>query len=1424
TVLVKDVFPGGHASPQYLTVANGLLFFTAVESTYGQELWCSDGTEAGTVLVKDIRSSGNSFPMFLTEANGLLFCSADDGVNGRELWQSDGTPEGTKIALDIAPGISGSFPKNMISAEEAVFFSADDGIHGRELWRSDGGEDGAILLCDIRAAGSSNPQHFVLGNGFLYFQASDPAHGRELWTSTGTPLGTELVADLNPNASDGAPATFCVVGDFLFFSADDGEHGSELWVYEIPERDMNPPVMSLLGDDPIIMEQYTVYTDPGAIAFDDFDGEVTANITTNVLVNSAIAGDHTVTYDVSDAAGNDAIQLVRTVRVLPSTPPVITLNGASQIDIQLDGTYTELGATALDNVDGDVTALISVVGVVEVAIPGTYTLTYTVSDAAGNAATPAARTVRVIDHIPPELTLVGPSPTLIEQFTFYVDAGATASDNWDGDITSSIVTVNPVNPGAVGAYTVTYNVSDAAGNAAQQLSRAVHVLPSQAPTITLNGSAVVQVVQGGTYVESGATAVDNVDGNLSDSVLITGTVDTTVVGEYILAYDVADAAGNAAPTALRTIRVVDTAVPVITLLGNPVVLTEAGAPYADAGATAFDNHDGDISASVVANSSVNTAAPGAYTVFYDVMDSSGNPATRVTRIVNVLEAAAPVITLIGAAEMSLEVDSAFEDPGATAVDNVDGNITDRITVYSTVNPFVVGNYFIAYNVADIAGNSAVQVVRTVEVGDATPPVITLIGGDLISLELNEVFTDPGATAFDNADGNISGSIVITGTVDTTVAGSYTLAYDVTDAAGNPAIQATRQVVVAVPSPLTWHVDATQTGTGDGSSSAPFSTIGEALTAADPARGNIIQIRPGLYPEALSLLPYSTLESTGGAYHTWITAPQGLATPLLTLASGCTVRGLTLADAASTPALSVPGAVNVEIANCVLRTSHTGLLATSGADILFHNNTVAGNATYGMRIDEGATVTDLRGIIFASNGTGLSVAGTVLDGGYNCYFDNGTDLEGMAALTADFVGDPRFVDAAAQNYHLGMNSLCRNAGDPNEDANNIDGTRNDIGADGGPGGANDTLVPQAVATATPSTGEAPLAVTLDGSASNDEWGIAHYSWDLDNTDGIQEDATGPTASHSYEALGARVATLTVTDHSGLTRQTTVTINVGNGLPIGTVSRWPLAGPAPLTVQFNGQGTDPDGGPIMYLWDFDGDGTPDSPEQNPSFTYPVGTAPGSYTVSLRLVDDEGASTVLSIPVTVTEGLPDSADEVDAVTGGTVEVSNPGSPLMGAQAILPAGALATSSVVTMGSPTMPYSEPGHVALAAIEIGPSGTALSGPATLVVPHNGFDDPASVAIRFYDGAAKSWQPAEVTNIQSTADWTSFDITRFGAYAVVASTSAIDVNSDGYVNALDIQILINTVLGMPLGYDCDVNDDGYVNALDMQIVINAALGI
>lgn len=171
--------------------------------------------------------------------------------------------------------------------------------------------------------------------------------------------------------------------------------------YTIPTPDTTIPVISLTGANPLELYEGQTYTDPGATASDNIDGDITSDIVVGGdTVDNNTAGTYIVTYDVQDAAGNDATQVTRTVNVLEdNVVPVITLIGNSTINVALNDTYTEQGATAIDNVDGDISGNIIIGGdTVNTAIEDTYIVTYNVSDSAGNAATEVTRTVNVVDQ------------------------------------------------------------------------------------------------------------------------------------------------------------------------------------------------------------------------------------------------------------------------------------------------------------------------------------------------------------------------------------------------------------------------------------------------------------------------------------------------------------------------------------------------------------------------------------------------------------------------------------------------------------------------------------------------------------------------------------------------------------------------------------------------------------------------------------------------------------------------------------------------------------------------------------------------------------------------------------------------------------------------------------------------------------------
>ena len=572
--------------------------------------------------------------------------------------------------------------------------------------------------------------------------------------------------------------------------------------------DVTKPVITLNGASSINLTKGTAYPELGATANDDRDGTIA--ITTSGTVDVNTVGTYTITYKAVDSAGNEA-SLTRTVNVtevpLPAdtTKPVITLNGTSSISLTKGTAYTELGATATDDRDGTVAVITS--GTVDVNTVNSYTITYTAKDSAGNEAT-VTRSVIVTevvlpaDTTKPVITLNGTSSISLTKGTAYTELGATATDDRDGTVAVTIsgtVDVNTVN-----SYTITYTAKDSAGNEAN-LTRSVIVtevvLPADTtkPVITLNGASSISLTKGTAYTELGATATDDRDTTVS--VTTSGSVDITKVGSYTITYKAVDSAGNEA-SVTRTVNVVlppDTTKPVITLNGaNPLELTQ-GTAYTELGATATDDRDATVK--VTTTGSVDVTKVGTNTITYKAKDSAGNEAS-VTRTVNVVlapDTTKPVMTLNGANPLELTEGTAYTELGATATDDRDATVT--VTTSGSVDVTKVGTYTITYKAVDSAGNEA-SVTRTVNVvlaPDTTKPVITLNGANPLELTQGTAYTELGATATDDRDGNVT--VTISGNVDVNTVGSYTITYKAVDSAGNEAT-VTRTVNVVESTPTT----------------------------------------------------------------------------------------------------------------------------------------------------------------------------------------------------------------------------------------------------------------------------------------------------------------------------------------------------------------------------------------------------------------------------------------------------------------------------------------------------------------------------------------------------------------------------------------------------------------------------------------------
>src|SRR5678816_55462 len=180
---------------------------------------------------------------------------------------------------------------------------------------------------------------------------------------------------------------------------------------------------------------------------------------------------------------------------------------------------------------------------------------------------------------------------------------------------------------------------------------------------------------------------------------------------------------------------------------------------------------------------------------YNVKDPSNNAAVELTRTVNVVDTTPPTLALVGSSPLTVECHTPFVDPGATASDTCAGDLTGAIVVTGTVDANATGSYTLHYNVKDPANNAAVELTRTVNVVDTTIPVLALAGTSPMTVECHTPFVDPGATASDTCAGDLTGAIVVTGTVDANATGSYTLHYNVKDPANNAAVELTRTVNV-----------------------------------------------------------------------------------------------------------------------------------------------------------------------------------------------------------------------------------------------------------------------------------------------------------------------------------------------------------------------------------------------------------------------------------------------------------------------------------------------------------------------------------------------------------------------------------------------------------------------------------------------------
>ena len=530
----------------------------------------------------------------------------------------------------------------------------------------------------------------------------------------------------------------------LTLSVEDGQGGSASDAVLVEVVDTTPPTLALNGEAALTVECHASFTDPGASAVDGVDGEVA--VTVGGSVDLTAVGSYTLTYTAADQAGN-SVSASRTVTVEDTTPPTLALNGPSELTLECHvDTYTET-ATASDDCDPHPALVIS--GSVDINTVGTYTLTYTATDQAGNRAE-ATRTVHVSDTRGPQIALLGEAEVTVEcHLGSYSEAGVNALDESDGDLSSQVVVSGALDLHTVGDYVLTYTVADQAGNQAAT-TRTVHVVDTVKPVVTLQGDAEVNAECRLAYTDAGATILDDCDPDPDLSV--TSTVDTDQPGAYLVTYVATDASGNVSDPVVRTVRVVDTTPPAITLTGAASITLECPAPYVEPGVQVTDTCD--PSPTLIVSGAVDSHTPDTYTLTYTATDASGNVSAPVTRTVITRDTVAPAIVLNGLASLRVVFQSAYVEAGVTLTDACD--LHPVLVITGAVNTNAVGTYALSYQGRDASGNTSAAVTRTVEVYK-TPTQLT---GDLAA-QINSLITSGAIPAGNGNAFNASLNAAIT---------------------------------------------------------------------------------------------------------------------------------------------------------------------------------------------------------------------------------------------------------------------------------------------------------------------------------------------------------------------------------------------------------------------------------------------------------------------------------------------------------------------------------------------------------------------------------------------------------------------------------------------------------------------------------------
>ena len=713
------------------------------------------------------------------------------------------TDEAGTISTSISQGFSTSSSASTGSDQTIIFNTLPEGTYsGKTITVTDtAGNAGSITIPDF-VIDTAAPTFTVDGNSSDY--------------ATSVELGASYSAGTIANIVDESSTTQAVGGDTVntntagtysvTYTVTDAASNATVITETVTVSDTTDPTFTVDGNS----SDYATSVELGA----SYSAGTIANIvdessTTQAVggdtVNTNTAGTYSVTYTVTDAASNATV-ITETVTVSDTTDPTFTVDGNSSdyaTSVELGASYS--AGTIANIVDESSTTQAVGGDTVNTNTAGTYSVTYTVTDAASNA-TVITETVTVSDTTDPTFTVDGNSSdyaTSVELGASY--SAGTIANIVDESSTTQAVGGDTVNTNTAGTYSVTYTVTDAASNATV-ITETVTVSDTTDPTFTVDGNSsdyATSVELGASY--SAGTIANIVDESSTTQAVGGDTVNTNTAGTYSVTYTVTDAASNAT-VITETVTVSDTTDPTFTVDGNSsdyATSVELGASYS--AGTIANIVDESSTTQAVGGDTVNTNTAGTYSVTYTVTDAASN-ATVITETVTVSDTTDPTFTVDGnSSDYATSVELGASYSAGTIANIVDESSTTQAVGGDTVNTNTAGTYSVTYTVTDAASNATV-ITETVTVSDTTDPTFTVDGNSsdyATSVELGASYS--AGTIANIVDESSTTQAVGGDTVNTNTAGTYSVTYTVTDAASNATV-ITETVTVSDTTDPTFTVD------------------------------------------------------------------------------------------------------------------------------------------------------------------------------------------------------------------------------------------------------------------------------------------------------------------------------------------------------------------------------------------------------------------------------------------------------------------------------------------------------------------------------------------------------------------------------------------------------------------------------------------